>query len=261
MSSAFPPHPVSAKRRRGGFTLIELLVVIAIIAILAAILFPVFASARVRGHQITCVSNMRQLGTAFLLYTDDNDGAFPFNSHYPSPAYADSKLSWRVTLDGYLKSREVLVCPTDPRNSERLKATGGSSYVMNSYVSSIPVYGSFGQVRSPALFLETVPRPSEMLTFVEFISQDGRNNDQWSNDHTHEWLAIWSEFLVDVDPARHKVGASLIPKFGVKYDKEQRLRDGSANYLYLDSHVRSLKPLQIKAYFDQRIDIQKPAAS
>jgi prepilin-type N-terminal cleavage/methylation domain-containing protein len=63
-------HPRS---RRPGFTLIELLVVIAIIAILAAILFPVFATARENARKITCVSNLKQLGTSVLMYAQDYD--------------------------------------------------------------------------------------------------------------------------------------------------------------------------------------------
>jgi prepilin-type N-terminal cleavage/methylation domain-containing protein len=73
-------------KRRSGFTLIELLVVIAIIAILAAILFPVFAKARERARTTSCLSNMKQLGTAFRMYMDDNEdtlpGAAPFDSSY-----------------------------------------------------------------------------------------------------------------------------------------------------------------------------------
>ena len=67
----------SLRRRRQGFTLIELLVVIAIIAILAAILFPVFAKAREKARQISCTSNMKQLGLAFMQYQQDNDEVLP----------------------------------------------------------------------------------------------------------------------------------------------------------------------------------------
>jgi prepilin-type N-terminal cleavage/methylation domain-containing protein len=64
-------------RRHGGFTLIELLVVIAIIAILAAILFPVFAQAREKGRQTACLSNCKQLGLALMMYTSDYDDTLP----------------------------------------------------------------------------------------------------------------------------------------------------------------------------------------
>ncbi|MCW3060774.1 MAG: prepilin-type N-terminal cleavage/methylation domain, partial [Capsulimonas sp.] len=67
-------------KRNDGFTLIELLVVIAIIAILAAILFPVFAKAREKARQTTCASNLRQLGLAMLQYVQDNDETFPFGA-------------------------------------------------------------------------------------------------------------------------------------------------------------------------------------
>src|SRR5438552_4097577 len=68
---------MSSRFQRRGFTLIELLVVIAIIAILAAILFPVFAQAREKARQISCVSNQKQIGTATMMYIQDYDELFP----------------------------------------------------------------------------------------------------------------------------------------------------------------------------------------
>jgi prepilin-type N-terminal cleavage/methylation domain-containing protein len=79
-----------------AFTLIELLVVISIIAILAAILFPVFAQAKGAAKKTSCVSNERQIGTGFLLYFTDNDDQFPF---------VKGDLPWVDTMQGYLKSR------------------------------------------------------------------------------------------------------------------------------------------------------------
>ena len=92
-----------------GFTLIELLVVIAIIAILAAILFPVFAKAREKARQASCLSNVRQLMTAILSYAQDYDESLPLT---PDPG-AMSYLWWDITVQPYIKNTQVLVCPSD----------------------------------------------------------------------------------------------------------------------------------------------------
>jgi prepilin-type N-terminal cleavage/methylation domain-containing protein/prepilin-type processing-associated H-X9-DG protein len=81
-------------RSRRGFTLIELLVVIAIIAILAAILFPVFAQAREKARQTSCMSNLNQLGKAFMLYADDWDDGLPGGAPYTSGRNKDSNWDW-----------------------------------------------------------------------------------------------------------------------------------------------------------------------
>ncbi len=85
---------------RKGFTLIELLVVIAIIAILAAILFPVFVRARSKALATQCLSNMKQHGLAFVMYTSDWDGFFPPDYH------------WKERLYPYLTTTELWKCPT-----------------------------------------------------------------------------------------------------------------------------------------------------
>jgi len=111
--------------RRSGFTLIELLVVIAIIAILAAILFPVFAQARDKARQSTCVSNLKQLGTASLMYAQDYDG------HYV-PWYGDGRAKgqgWSVSIMPYVKNEGVFVCPSDYH--ARPKNAKVRSYTMN----------------------------------------------------------------------------------------------------------------------------------
>ncbi|MGC9316971.1 MAG: type II secretion system protein [Armatimonadota bacterium] len=87
---------------RRGFTLIELLVVIAIIAILAAILFPVFSRAREKARAITCLSNMKQQGLAFEMYVSDYDEVYP-------PTY-----KWKSRLDPYMRNRELFKCPSRP---------------------------------------------------------------------------------------------------------------------------------------------------
>ena len=90
---------------RKGFTLIELLVVIAIIAILAAILFPVFAKAREKARQTSCLSNLKQLGLGAIQYAQDYDERW-VRYRYPDPYF------WREKLEPYLKNTQMLTCPS-----------------------------------------------------------------------------------------------------------------------------------------------------
>jgi prepilin-type N-terminal cleavage/methylation domain-containing protein len=93
--------------QRRGFTLIELLVVIAIIAILAAILFPVFAKAREKARQTSCLSNTKQLCLSFLMYVQDYDEVFPGRVMAPTPA-----VSWVALIYPYTKNSQLFRCPS-----------------------------------------------------------------------------------------------------------------------------------------------------
>src|SRR5262245_57471883 len=93
---------------RSGFTLIELLVVIAIIALLAAILFPVFAQAREKARQTSCLSNLKQLSHAMLMYAQDYDGLFVPVIARPNRQEKNLYLlSWMYLLEPYTKNRAV----------------------------------------------------------------------------------------------------------------------------------------------------------
>jgi prepilin-type N-terminal cleavage/methylation domain-containing protein/prepilin-type processing-associated H-X9-DG protein len=108
---------------RKGFTLIELLVVIAIIAILAAILFPVFAKAREKARQISCLSNMKQLGLGFTQYNQDYDEYFTGSGYYGQ--------GWAEHIYPYVKSAGVYKCPDDPRGPLDIYRPNALSYVAN----------------------------------------------------------------------------------------------------------------------------------
>jgi prepilin-type N-terminal cleavage/methylation domain-containing protein/prepilin-type processing-associated H-X9-DG protein len=124
-------------RRPPAFTLIELLVVIAIIAILAAILFPVFAQARDKARQATCLSNSKQLALALQMYAQDYDETLPAAQQ----VNADKSIIWNINhlLLPYTKNERVHVCPSDPTPTApqgRGVATFPVSYIPNYAVLS-----------------------------------------------------------------------------------------------------------------------------
>ncbi|MFM7321224.1 MAG: DUF1559 domain-containing protein [Armatimonadota bacterium] len=103
-------HP----RRLGAFTLIELLVVIAIIAILAAILFPVFAQAREKARQASCLSNTKQMGLGIMMYTQDFDETYPQAYWYRNDLNGDAGYEqWSGLIQPYVKNVGIFVCPSD----------------------------------------------------------------------------------------------------------------------------------------------------
>ena len=127
------------KRTQPGFTLIELLIVIAIIAILAAILMPVFATAREKARQSSCASNLKQLGLAITQYEQDYDEATPNGN-----ARANTNKGWGGQIYPYVKSVRLYVCPSDTT------AGVSSSYFINTdFVNSdIPYTTGIGQMIS-----------------------------------------------------------------------------------------------------------------
>ncbi len=121
-------HLSNNPHTRRGFTLIELLVVIAIIAILAAILFPVFAKAREKARQSSCLSNVKQMGLAVMQYKQDYDEKFPMAYYYPNGSTsAAGYVQWSGMVQPYVKNEGIFVCPSDPNggvgptNCDRIK--------------------------------------------------------------------------------------------------------------------------------------------
>jgi prepilin-type N-terminal cleavage/methylation domain-containing protein/prepilin-type processing-associated H-X9-DG protein len=138
---------LKASRSHSGFTLIELLVVIAIIAILAAILFPVFTKAREAGRSAACMNNLKQLGLAWQQYCEDWNGCFPDcrmgsvdgKTYVSDWRYTIRKngapAGWAYTLLPYTKnSMKLFVCPSDAKSAQQRENQG--SYVLRYVVST-----------------------------------------------------------------------------------------------------------------------------
>ncbi len=179
--------------RRQGFTLIELLVVIAIIAILAAILFPVFARARDRARQASCTSNMRQIGLAAMMYAQDYDETLP--AHY-NFWMGDSSTRYHGFYDGfapYTMNEQIYICPSGhfERSNRRANLPGPpEGFYGNSYRASYGVvtsHSSFPRAdfgvglwseTGRGLSLAEIDRPAEKILLAEMGQPQARTPAQ-----------------------------------------------------------------------------------
>ena len=165
--------------RTPGFTLIELLVVIAIIAILAAILFPVFSKAREKARQTSCASNLRQIDLAFQMYTQDWDETYPLMS-YDSGISATPMVYWFQALYPYVRNTAIFACPSDSSTTsfmppDRYRADGIwlPDTLRNSYAFNYELSGKS---------LAVVASPSDMfLNWDASVSFDSTNNKPQTN--------------------------------------------------------------------------------
>ncbi len=166
--------------RKRAFTLIELLVVIAIIAILAAILFPVFAQAREKARQTSCLSNTKQLGTAVHMYVQDYDEMFALNI-YLAPPPANRVFTLYEAHFPYIKNQQIFVCPSDPNSQDWQPYLTQCGYPFVSYQGSFKFsYNGnycifqhgvpnalFGAGARPARSMASVARPAEQSVFFD----------------------------------------------------------------------------------------------
>ncbi len=161
---------MKARKHAHGFTLIELLVVIAIIAILAAILFPVFARAQEKAKAAGCISNLKQLSLAIIMYTSDYDEAYPHCG--PSPGYPTGEPRGQLdiveVLQPYVKNYDMWICPSGKSDAGRC----GPTVPPRSYRYHDTAAYNWGQPFMGTIAGKStsqVERPAETMTFVEWI--------------------------------------------------------------------------------------------
>ena len=252
---------MSTKR---GFTLIELLVVIAIIAILAAILFPVFAQAREKARAITCVSNLKQLGLAFMQYEQDYD-----ETEVKTHPWANGQVNgWAALIYPYVKSTGVYVCPDDTTKHAEC------SYVANENTTNYSTIGWETANGGTAYTLAKFNAPAKTVQLAECVGSAGYNigdpNGDWPNsdlaygfspsglglggawDPYGDWGAAQSSYGQTTPwTLRYATGwpdyAIINQADGVtnSFTSRDGRHQGGSNYLMCDGHAKWLRPSQV----------------
>jgi prepilin-type N-terminal cleavage/methylation domain-containing protein/prepilin-type processing-associated H-X9-DG protein len=163
------------KTMKRGFTLIELLMVIAIIAILASILFPVFGRARENARRSSCQSNLKQIGLAFMQYNQDFDETQPFDDLGSVGGVSWSGI-WMYQMQPYIKSYQILRCPSDSNANIPAAFAGNSSYVINNMYNNMggTTSGAFSS-RTGATRLVTLSAFTSPSTTVMTLDNTGNN--------------------------------------------------------------------------------------
>jgi len=193
---------------RRGFTLIELLVVIAIIAILAAILFPVYARLKDSARKTVCLSNVKQLGTAVLTYMDDYDSHYPV-CHLNYDGLTDgvtgkSRNSERCLLDRlweYVKSSDIFFCPSDttmgiPTQMDNNRLGHKISYGWNETLNGANSAGlTPGQIETVTIENQTGVRPHRVGMIMD-LSPEWHSGGDWKWGGIHK-RAVWNMVFAD----------------------------------------------------------------
>ncbi|BCM94365.1 hypothetical protein IAD21_06272 [Abditibacteriota bacterium] len=217
---------------KSAFTLIELLVVIAIIAILAAILFPVFARARENARRTSCQSNLKQIGLGILQYTQDFDEKYPLYRVDNGTGYPGNPYGWADAIQPYVKSEQLLQCPSEKTPPPSVSATytkpqniGYCDYVYNVALGSQPSTttaggsgASLSSIVTPTLCMMAIDGKIVSTSVVTNGTSDNGSSRMATRGSGGMSLAIANNFDTDL----HLAGANMLFADGhVKWQKGQ----------------------------------------
>jgi prepilin-type N-terminal cleavage/methylation domain-containing protein/prepilin-type processing-associated H-X9-DG protein len=215
-------------RRHAGFTLIELLVVIAIIALLAAILFPVFGRARDNARRSSCQSNLKQIGIGVMQYTQDYDERFPISvvSMQPTPPTGEVA-GWVDGIMPYIKSTQLFQCPGEIFETGKVAAAAGySDYWINKNVAEDS---------------ETVPSATNPTVSI-LIGDGGSNNNASPNvNTTARYRASGCNVRGSNDDLDKTKPACAGPGLASNLGGGGLRHLEGANYSFVDGHVKWVK--------------------
>lgn len=232
-------------KRNRAFTLIELLVVIAIIAILAAILFPVFSRARENARRSSCQSNLRQIALGTVQYIQDYDGRYPSATGWSLVNLNGAQTSWADTMQPYLKSTQVLACPS----ATPKLASGYTSYAMNAMLADGEKPGYYqpggGCNGVPCLGMglneSIITRPSQTVLMVE--DRTGYANTDTNGFTTN---AAWSVYT---GPGDQISGYGFMGQmWGSSILTSKTIHLEGMNMAFVDGHVKWINAMKLAAY-------------
>jgi prepilin-type N-terminal cleavage/methylation domain-containing protein/prepilin-type processing-associated H-X9-DG protein len=218
---------------RRGFTLIELLVVIAIIAILAAILFPVFAQAREKARQAVCLSNEKQIGTAIMMYVQDYGETYPIYDYYP-----DEKIYWYDMINPYVKASSnrssIFRCPSVSGLATAVNTSGG--YAAN-YLHVIQYAPQFNWSKSLKWYTAANdgPCPMARLSRPAETMMIGDSEVECGKGQGGGWAALYCPIELPGGPTW--ASANCVDKtWGLA-----KRHSGGGNLLMADGHARWMR--------------------